>query len=132
MGVRGRAPDAPGATIDAPRGEGPGAVIGPHRLPEWTGEGGLGVDFPAEQTQPVRRQEALEVLKPGRFAASPPSATRFLLHRLPVVGRRRRLLLLCRCALPGPLPVPPNSRFHGRVVGDAIQPVPTMPHGRSR
>src|SRR5262249_56545736 len=51
------------------RGEGPaeaaGAVIGPYRLLEQVGEGGFGVVFLAEQTQPVRRKVALKVLKPG-------------------------------------------------------------------
>src|SRR5262249_44861359 len=45
--------------------EGPGTVIGPYKLLEKIGEGGFGVVFLAEQTQPVRRQVALKVLKPG-------------------------------------------------------------------
>jgi WD40 repeat protein/serine/threonine protein kinase len=48
-----------------PISERPGAVIGPYRLLEPLGEGGFGVVFLAEQTQPVRRQVALKVLKPG-------------------------------------------------------------------
>src|SRR5262249_38691737 len=53
------------ATIDQPVGECPGALIGPYRLLEQIGEGGFGVVLRAEQTQPVRRQVALKVLKPG-------------------------------------------------------------------
>src|SRR5437660_1499028 len=45
--------------------EGPGTVIGPYKLLEVIGEGGFGVVFMAEQTQPVRRKVALKVLKPG-------------------------------------------------------------------
>jgi WD40 repeat protein/serine/threonine protein kinase len=45
--------------------EGPGTVIGPYKLLEQIGEGGFGVVFMAEQTQPVRRRVALKVLKPG-------------------------------------------------------------------
>jgi serine/threonine protein kinase/tetratricopeptide (TPR) repeat protein len=45
--------------------EGPGTVIGPYKLLEQIGEGGFGVVFMAEQTQPVRRKVALKVLKPG-------------------------------------------------------------------
>jgi WD40 repeat protein/serine/threonine protein kinase len=59
---------APGqvATVDeSPVGECPGSVIGPYRLLEPIGEGGFGVVFMAEQTQPVRRRVALKVLKPG-------------------------------------------------------------------
>jgi eukaryotic-like serine/threonine-protein kinase len=60
------APPDPQATTDAPAGrERPGAVIGPYRLLEQIGEGGFGVVFMAEQTQPVRRKVALKVLKPG-------------------------------------------------------------------
>jgi serine/threonine protein kinase/tetratricopeptide (TPR) repeat protein len=53
------------ATVDAPISEHPGTVIGPYKLLEQIGEGGFGVVFMAEQTQPVRRKVALKVLKPG-------------------------------------------------------------------
>src|SRR6516165_1521397 len=42
-----------------------GTVIGPYKLMEQIGEGGMGLVFVAEQTQPVRRQVALKVIKPG-------------------------------------------------------------------
>jgi serine/threonine protein kinase len=47
------------------RAEQPGTVIGPYKLLEQIGEGGFGIVFMAEQTQPVRRKVALKVLKPG-------------------------------------------------------------------
>jgi tetratricopeptide (TPR) repeat protein len=53
------------ATVDQLTGEGPGTVIGPYKLLEPIGEGGFGVVFLAEQTEPVRRRVALKVLKPG-------------------------------------------------------------------
>jgi hypothetical protein len=53
------------ATRDEPAGERPGTVIGPYRLMEQIGEGGMGLVFVAEQQQPVRRKVALKVLKPG-------------------------------------------------------------------
>src|SRR5216110_3211486 len=53
------------ATVDEPLREAPGTVIGPYKLLEQIGEGGFGVVFMAEQTQPVRRKVALKVLKPG-------------------------------------------------------------------
>src|SRR5262245_12461636 len=43
----------------------PTTVIGPYRLLQQIGEGGMGLVFMAEQTQPVRRRVALKVLKPG-------------------------------------------------------------------
>ena len=55
----------PVATVDTPAGEGPGSLIGPYKLLEPIGEGGFGVVFLAEQTEPVRRKVALKVLKPG-------------------------------------------------------------------
>ena len=58
----------PGPTVvhDAPAlAEGPGTTIGPYKLLEQIGEGGLGVVFMAEQTSPVRRRVALKVIKPG-------------------------------------------------------------------
>jgi serine/threonine protein kinase/tetratricopeptide (TPR) repeat protein len=45
--------------------EGPGSVIGPYKLLEPIGEGGMGVVYMAEQTEPVRRKVALKVIKPG-------------------------------------------------------------------
>ncbi|HJZ55272.1 MAG TPA: serine/threonine-protein kinase [Gemmataceae bacterium] len=45
--------------------EAAGDVVGPYKLLEQIGEGGFGVVFMAEQTQPVRRRVALKVLKPG-------------------------------------------------------------------
>ena len=45
--------------------EGPGIVIGPYKLLEQIGEGGMGVVYMAEQTQPVRRKVALKIIKPG-------------------------------------------------------------------
>ncbi len=45
--------------------EGPGTIIGPYKLREQIGEGGMGVVYVAEQTQPVRRKVALKIIKPG-------------------------------------------------------------------
>jgi serine/threonine protein kinase/tetratricopeptide (TPR) repeat protein len=56
---------SPVATVDEPVTEGPGTVIGPYKFLEQIGEGGFGVVFMAEQSQPVRRKVALKVLKPG-------------------------------------------------------------------
>src|SRR5260370_25725487 len=42
--------------------ERPGTVIGPYKLLEQIGEGGFGVVFMAEQTRPLRRKIALQVL----------------------------------------------------------------------
>jgi serine/threonine protein kinase/tetratricopeptide (TPR) repeat protein len=53
------------AILDEPPAEGPGAVVGPYKLLEQIGEGGMGLVFMAEQTEPVRRRVALKVLKPG-------------------------------------------------------------------
>src|SRR5580698_1833543 len=46
-------------------GEKPGDLIGRYKLLEQIGEGGCGVVFMAEQQEPVRRQVALKVVKPG-------------------------------------------------------------------
>ncbi|HTK74588.1 MAG TPA: serine/threonine-protein kinase, partial [Gemmataceae bacterium] len=47
------------------RGEALGDYIGPYKLLEQIGEGGMGVVYLAEQTHPVRRKVALKVIKPG-------------------------------------------------------------------
>ena len=45
--------------------EGPGTMIGPYKLLQQIGEGGMGAVFMAEQEKPVRRKVALKVIKPG-------------------------------------------------------------------
>src|SRR5262249_51696696 len=45
--------------------ERPGTVIGPYKLLEQIGEGGMGLVFVAEQERPVRRRVALKIIKPG-------------------------------------------------------------------
>src|SRR5688572_29363235 len=42
-----------------------GAKIGPYKLLEQIGEGGMGLVYMAEQQQPVRRLVALKIIKPG-------------------------------------------------------------------
>src|SRR5262249_48657308 len=53
------------ATADEPPRERPGTVIGPYKLMEQIGEGGMGLVFAAEQHHPVRRKVALKLIKPG-------------------------------------------------------------------
>jgi serine/threonine protein kinase/WD40 repeat protein len=44
---------------------GPGRAIGPYRLLEQIGEGGMGTVWMAEQSKPVQRKVALKLIKPG-------------------------------------------------------------------
>jgi WD40 repeat protein/serine/threonine protein kinase len=45
--------------------ERPGAVIGPYKLLQQIGEGGMGIVFMAEQTEPINRKVALKIIKAG-------------------------------------------------------------------
>ena len=59
-----------GAAVDLSRSELPlaerlGTVIGPYKLMEQIGEGGMGVVYMADQQTPVRRRVALKIIKPG-------------------------------------------------------------------
>jgi serine/threonine-protein kinase len=60
-------------------GEGPGGRVGPYRLLEVIGEGGMGVVYLAEQEKPLRRQVALKVIRAGM--ASGPIVARFEAER---------------------------------------------------
>ena len=48
-----------------PLSEGPGTRVGPYKLLQRIGEGGMGVVYMAEQEEPVRRKVALKIIKPG-------------------------------------------------------------------
>ena len=58
-------PSACVATTDEVLTEQPGAMIGPYKLLEQIGEGGMGLVYVAEQQHPVRRKVALKLIKPG-------------------------------------------------------------------
>src|SRR5262249_59083119 len=49
---------AVGVTADGAHGEIPGAVIGPYKLLQQIGEGGMGTVYMADQTQPGPRKAA--------------------------------------------------------------------------
>ncbi len=56
------------ATVDQPVAkvtEQPGDTIGPYKLLQQIGEGGMGVVYMAEQSEPVERRVALKIIKPG-------------------------------------------------------------------
>ena len=52
-------------TVDQICAEPEGGQIGPYKLREQIGEGGMGVVYVAEQMEPVQRKVALKVVKPG-------------------------------------------------------------------
>jgi serine/threonine protein kinase len=63
-------PPCLGGTVDEqPLTEQPGTVIGPYKLLQQIGEGGMGIVFMAEQQHPVRRKVALKIIKPGMDSA---------------------------------------------------------------
>jgi hypothetical protein len=55
----------PTLVMPTPPAEQPGDVIGHYKIREKLGEGGCGVVYVAEQTEPVRRRVALKVIKLG-------------------------------------------------------------------
>ena len=55
----------PSPTLDQPITEKPGSQIGPYKLLQQLGEGGMGVVYMAEQKEPVKRRVALKIIKPG-------------------------------------------------------------------
>jgi WD40 repeat protein/serine/threonine protein kinase len=58
-----------GATVDHPLSERPGTMIGPYKLLQQIGEGGMGIVYMAEQQEPIRRRVALKIIKPGMDSA---------------------------------------------------------------
>jgi serine/threonine protein kinase/tetratricopeptide (TPR) repeat protein len=56
---------APALTVDQRITESPGTVLGPYKLLEQIGEGGMGTVWMAQQTEPIKRTVALKLIKPG-------------------------------------------------------------------
>ena len=63
-GILERGPDGLTGPHEPP-GERPGDRVGPYKLLQQIGEGGMGVVYMAEQQEPVRRRVALKIIKPG-------------------------------------------------------------------
>src|SRR5262245_18222137 len=55
----------PSPTVDQPPVESPGTVIGPYKLIEQVGEGGMGTVWMAQQTEPVKRLVEVKLIKAG-------------------------------------------------------------------
>jgi tetratricopeptide (TPR) repeat protein len=53
------------AAAERPGGEDAGSRIGPYKLLQRIGEGGMGAVWMADQTEPVQRKVALKIIKPG-------------------------------------------------------------------
>jgi WD40 repeat protein/serine/threonine protein kinase len=73
-GTRGYVPGG-----DREAGEGPGMLIGPYKLLQLIGEGGMGAVYLAEQREPVQRRVALKIIKAGMDSA--PVIARFEAER---------------------------------------------------
>ena len=66
VGATGAFDPAPGyETVAIHPRESAGTVIGPYKLLQKIGEGGMGTVYMAEQTEPIKRKVALKVIKPG-------------------------------------------------------------------
>jgi tetratricopeptide (TPR) repeat protein/serine/threonine protein kinase len=60
-----RGPAVLGITADAAPPEGPSSVLGPYKLVEPIGEGGMGTVWMAQQQEPVKRLVAVKLIKSG-------------------------------------------------------------------
>ena len=65
VGAAGSPDDSPTASALSLSGINEGSVVGPYKLLQQLGEGGMGVVYMAEQEKPVRRMVALKIIKPG-------------------------------------------------------------------
>ena len=68
QGIRGAEPTPPA--------EAAGTRLGPYKLLQKLGEGGMGAVWVAEQHEPVKRRVALKLIKPGMDSAPGPAPLR--------------------------------------------------------
>ena len=64
-----QAPDPVSTADEPPPSEGAGLRIGPYKLLQKLGEGGMGTVYMAEQERPVKRRVALKIIKAGMDSA---------------------------------------------------------------
>jgi serine/threonine protein kinase len=62
-------PEQEVSTVLPTLAEGAGTCVGPYKLLQLIGEGGMGAVWMAEQREPVRRQVALKMIKAGMHSA---------------------------------------------------------------
>ncbi len=55
-------PEAFGPSIELPMAHALGSMVGPYKLRELLGEGGMGSVYVAEQEEPIRRKVALKII----------------------------------------------------------------------
>ena len=70
-----KAPGLRGVDLTPPA-EAAGTCLGPYRLLQKLGEGGMGAVWVAEQHEPVKRRVALKLIKPGMDSAPGPAPLR--------------------------------------------------------
>ncbi len=63
--ILGLAPNLSSETLDLSDNERTGKQIGPYKLLEKIGEGGMGIVYMAQQSQPIKRRVAVKIVKPG-------------------------------------------------------------------
>src|SRR5262245_2434344 len=61
----GPGPQTAQPTMHEPASERPGVMIGPHKLLEPIGEGGMGAVWMAQQSEPIKRLVAVKLIKAG-------------------------------------------------------------------
>jgi WD40 repeat protein/serine/threonine protein kinase len=125
-----RAP-APAPAITTPGAapaEGPGTRIGPYKLLQQLGEGGMGVVYMAEQEEPIRRRVAMKIIKPGMDSAQ--VFARFEVERqaLALMDHQNIARVLDAGTIPSPLPLSPSGE-RGRGEGGRPYFVMELVHG---
>jgi serine/threonine protein kinase len=99
--------------LQPPLHEGAGGYIGPYKLLQQIGEGGMGTVYMAEQTEPVQRRVALKIIKPSLDSRS--IIARFEAERqaLALMDHPNIARVLDAGAIPSPSPPGGEGRGEG-------------------
>ncbi len=107
-------------TVTGPQTPAPAMTIGPYKLLQQIGEGGMGTVYMAEQTHPMQRKVALKLIKPGMDSRQ--VIARFEAERQALALMDHHAAFAISGYFGNPVPPGPASKFQVQPAPDNCDP----------